>query len=282
MSALIKAGVIGHPISHSLSPKLHNYWLKKYGINGEYKAYDVAPENLESFIRSMPENGFAGCNVTIPYKERVFELLIQKGELDTMALLLNSVNTILVKNANLHGGSTDAYGFSHNILPHLNKKDKVVILGAGGAATAIWHVLISLGFSEICLTNRTKENLEIKTPILDGMVNRMPHVNYQIYDWDMRSEILENADLLVNTTSLGMIGQSPLDIDLSLLPQTALVTDIVYKPLITPLLAAAKARGNPIVDGLGMLLHQAVPGFEAWFGVKPEVTEELRNIILGA
>jgi len=277
---MIKAGVIGYPIAHSLSPRLHNFWLKKYTIDGEYKAYEVAPDALEDFIRTMPARGFAGCNVTIPHKERVCELLKAEGEVGNSALMLNAVNTVVVKNGKLHGSNTDTFGFSQNISPHIKTKKKAVVLGAGGAATAIWHVLISLGFSEVHLTNRTKENLEHKKTLLDAMIKRMPSVKYIIHDWDARSAVLRDADLLVNTTSLGLPGNPPLDIDLSLLPQDALVTDIVYNPLITPLLAAAQARGNPIVDGLGMLLHQAAPGFEAWFGKKPEVTKELRESIL--
>ncbi len=277
---MIKAGVIGSPISHSLSPKLHGYWLKKYNIDGEYKAYDVAPEDLEKFIREMPEKGFAGCNVTIPHKERVFEMLQLMGENDAIANMMLAVNTIIVKDGNLLGTNTDAYGFAQNIIPHIKNKDKAVVLGAGGAANPIWNALIGMGFKEVVITNRTKENIALKEPMIKNMVARVEGAFYTIYEWKNWDAMFTDCDLLVNATSLGMVGQPPLDIDLSLLPKEALVTDIVYNPLITPLLAAAQARANPIVDGLGMLLHQAAPGFEAWFGQKPEVTQELRAAVL--
>lgn len=265
---MIKAGVIGHPISHSLSPRLHGYWLDRYKINGEYKAYDVLPDELEQFIRSMPERGFAGCNVTIPYKEKVIGFL---DIIDPMAKRIKAVNTIVVKDGKLYGSNTDMTGFAANIAPHVSGTHKAVVLGAGGAAKAVVPALKHLGFQDrIAICNRTDEraqeiarDFEIKS-----------------FAWKDYAKELTDADLLVNTTSLGMAGHEPLDIDLSTLPKTALITDIVYKPLITPLLAAARERGNPIVDGLGMLLHQAVPGFEAWFGIKPEVTGELRERML--
>jgi shikimate dehydrogenase len=282
VSARAKAGVIGESVEqYSLSPRIHNYWLKKYGIDGEYRAYNVAPEELADFIRSMPEKGFAGCNVTIPHKEQAFYLL--GGNLDGVALRLGAVNTLIVEGSRVVGLNTDAYGFTHNIAPYverLEKKEKAVVLGAGGAANAVWESLISLGFKEVALTNRTREKFEDKDTLLKSIFAKNEGATHRIYKWLDFDSMFKDADLLVNATSLGMAGQPPLNISLDKLPKHTLVTDIVYKPLITPLLAAAQARGNPVVDGLGMLLYQAAPGFEAWFGVKPEVTQGLREHIL--
>lgn len=270
---MIKAGVIGHPISHSLSPKLHQYWLKHYNIDGEYRAYDVAPEALADFItRRLQEEEFAGCNITIPHKEMAVSLV---HHLDESARIIGAVNTILVRpDRRLIGMNTDAYGFAENIKPYVKNKNKAVMLGAGGAARAVIYALKVLGFKEIIITNRTQERAEtVARGLGDGL---------SAVAWEQRSAALSNCDLLVNCTSLGLKNNPTLDIDLSHLPTDALVTDIVYNPLVTPLLAAAQARGNPIVDGLGMLLHQAAPGFEAWFGVKPQVTDALRAHIIGA
>ena len=269
---MIKAGVIGHPIAHSLSPKLHNYWLKKYGIDGEYKAYDIAPDALFDFVSFLREKGMVGCNVTIPHKEMAVSLV---RNLDEAARMIGAVNTIVVeRDGTLTGMNTDAYGFSENIKPHLRDKQKAVILGAGGAARAVIVALKQLGFTNIIITNRTRVRAE-ELAAQHGL---------QRVEWSEKDAALAGADLLVNTTSLGMVGKEPLELSLDALPKNALVTDIVYKPLITPLLAAAQARGNPIVDGLGMLLHQAAPGFAAWFGLPhlPEVTQELRDTILAS
>lgn len=264
---MIKAGVIGHPVAHSLSPKLHGYWLKKYAIDGEYKAYDVVPASLASFIRALPEKGFAGCNLTIPHKEAIVEFL---DEVDDLARIIGAVNTIVVEGSRLVGTNTDVAGFYENIKPHVKGTKKAVIFGAGGAARAVIMALTQLGFSDIVITNRTRERAEALAS----------HHDLTLVEWDKKETALAGADVLVNTTSLGLAGNPPLELSLESLPKEALVTDIVYKPLITPLLTAAHARGNPIVDGLGMLLHQAAPGFAAWFGVMPEVTNELREFIL--
>lgn len=264
-----KAGVIGHPIAHSLSPKLHNYWLKKYNINGEYKAYDVAPAALADFIGSMVGKNFSGCNITVPHKEAALRLI---DDIDPLAEKIGAINTLIVRDGKISGSNTDVVGFSENIKPHITGTKKAVILGAGGASRAVIVALQQLGFSHITITNRTREkSLELAKKF-----------TLETATWEHRADVLQDADLLVNTTSLGLAGKSPLEIDLALLPKSALVTDIVYAPLITPLLDDAQARGNKIVDGLGMLLHQAAPGFAAWFGVKPEVTNELRQFILAA
>ena len=266
---MIRAGVIGHPVSHSKSPKLHGYWLKLHGIDGEYKAYDIAPEQLENFIKELPASGMAGCNVTIPHKEEVLKLV---DIADDLAVAVGAVNTVVVKDGKTVGTNTDVAGFYDNIKPHLTGTRKAVVLGAGGAARGVVVALRQLGFSSITITNRTREKAE-------AIANDHALL---VAPWENRSEELKDADLLVNTTSLGLIGGAPLDISLDALPKTALVTDIIYAPLETPLLAAAKKRGNPTVDGLGMLLYQAAPGFEAWFGVMPEVTDELRRHILAS
>jgi len=264
-----KAGVIGYPITHSLSPKLHNYWLKKYNIDGEYKAIEVKPEGLADFIKNMAANGYSGVNVTIPHKEAVMEFLY---EIDHVAKAIGAVNTIVVKDGKLIGKNTDVAGFAENIKSHIIGKKKAVIFGAGGAARAVGKALLDLDFSQITIANRTLAKADEVRHQFDN--------NLEVASWEERSHLLKDADLLVNTTSLGMTGKGELEIDLSLLPTTALVTDIVYNPLITPLLAQAQARGNPTVDGLGMLLHQAVPAFEAWFGVRPVVDDELRKYML--
>lgn len=266
VSRIKKAGVIGWPVSHSLSPRLHGYWLNKYNIAGEYGAYPVEPENLPEFVENLRwDKDFAGVNLTIPHKETVMGLL---DEVDSPAQVIGAVNTIVIKDGKLLGTNTDAIGFAENIRASITGRRKAVVLGAGGAAKSVIFALRELGFEEIIITNRTRERAEKSGD------------NLQVIDWEDRNKILGNTDLLVNATSLGMAGKEKLEIDLPLLPQTALVTDIVYNPLITPLLAQAQARGNPTVDGLGMLLHQAVPAFEAWFGVRPEVTEELRQYVL--
>ena len=265
-----KAAVIGFPVKHSLSPRLHGFWLDKYKIAGEYTAIEIPPEGLSDFISTMAEKGFCGVNVTVPHKEKVMELL---DGVDDFASTIRAVNTIVIKDdGKLFGKNTDVGGFIRNIIPHITGKKKAVVLGAGGAAKSIVHALRMLNFEQIIITNRTKGRA-------DRLIDNCYLTGTRVADWESRHTILQDADLLVNTTSLGMTGKEPLDIDLSLLPTTALVTDIVYNPLITPLLAQAQARGNPIVDGLGMLLHQAVPAFEAWFGVRPIVDDELRKYI---
>lgn len=260
------AGVIGWPVSHSLSPKLHNYWLEQYGIDGAYLPLAVRPGDLASVIRALPAMGFRGANLTIPHKEAVIPLL---DSIDDTARAIGAVNTIVIEGDKIHGTNTDAYGFMENIRPHLTGKGKAILLGAGGAAKAICHALLAEGFSHISIINRTEARAQALAAHFGGRID--------VQKWDKRSGLLEGADLLVNTTSLGLSGKEALDIDLEALPKTALVTDIVYNPLITPLLETAKANGNPVVDGLGMLIHQAVPGFDMWFGTKPDVTAEVRQ-----
>ncbi len=263
------AGVIGWPVTHTLSPALHNYWLAQYGIDGTYIPLSVTADHLAEVIRALPVMGLAGVSLTLPHKELVLPML---NSIDATATAIGAVNTVIVTpEGKLHGTNTDAYGFLANIRPHLTATNKAVVLGAGGAAKAVVYALAQAGFAEIVLLNRSLNKAQ-------AIAASFPAA--KAANWDYRDDALQNADLLVNATSLGMTGKDPLDIDIEALPTAALVTDIVYAPLTTELLARAQKRGNPTVDGLGMLLHQAVPSFEAWFGQKPEVTEALRNYIL--
>lgn len=272
----IIAGVIGDPISHSLSPRLHGYWLNRYNINGEYKAFHVTSENLPSFIKSLDKNNIAGINVTVPHKENVVKLV---DETDENARKIGAVNTVYYEKGKLIGSNTDGVGF----LTHLKQTTKrwkakngpAVIIGAGGAARAVLVSLLDDGVPEIRLTNRTKERA-------DNLASEIGDKRIHVCDWEAREDALLNAALLVNVTVLGMIGQRPLELSLDNLPNNASVYDIVYSPLETELLKNAKNRGNETIDGLGMLLHQAAPGFHKWFGVFPKVDEGLKDHILKA
>lgn len=263
------AGVIGWPVTHSLSPALHNYWLASHRIDGAYIPLSVNPDRLGDVMRALPLMGLAGVNLTLPHKELVMPML---QSVDKTATAIGAVNTVIVTpEGKLHGLNTDAYGFIENIRPELTRKGKAVVLGAGGAAKAVVYALQEAGFKEIIITNRSPGKAE-------AIAASFPAA--KAASWDSRAKTLTGADLLVNATSLGMTGKEELLLDMRELPTYALVTDIVYSPLVTPLLQNARMRGNKVVDGLGMLLHQAVPAFEAWFGVKPEVTPDLRQYIL--
>jgi shikimate dehydrogenase len=267
------AGVMGWPVAHSRSPRLHGYWLAHYGIAGTYVPLPVAPGRVADALRGLAALGFAGCNVTIPHKLEALRLV---DDVDPLAQRIGAVNTIVVRtDGRLSGFNTDGYGFVESLREA--RKDwkadtgPVVVLGAGGGARAIVVTLIAEGARDIRLLNRTTARAEELAAAAGPQVRVLP--------WEQRAAALDSAALLVNTTSQGMVGQPPLDIALDALPTTALVSDIVYNPLVTPLLAAAKARGNTAVDGLGMLLHQARPAFRAFYGVMPEVTAELRKTI---
>ena len=267
-----KLGVLGFPISHSKSPKLHNFWLKKYNIDAVYDAYPVEPENLEKFLREMPEKGFLGVNLTIPHKEAALKFVDDYE--DTLAERIGATNTIIVRNGKLYAANTDAYGFKQNIEQEKpNKKETALVIGAGGAAKAVCVGLRSSGYNKIILINRTKEKAA-------EMAKHLNMQDIQVVDWAELESVMSEVSLLVNTTSLGMTGQPELNISLENLPKDALVTDIVYNPLITPLLAQAAKRGNPNIDGLGMLLYQAQAAFHLWFGIYPDVDQELREFIL--
>lgn len=268
------AGVLGWPVSHSRSPRLHGFWLEKLGLDGAYLPLAVAPENLASVIHALPRMGFKGANVTVPHKEAVMRLV---DHLDPLAARIGAVNTLVVRDdGSLEGRNTDAYGFFENLRrgcpAWAPSSGPAAVIGAGGAARAVVAALADAGVPEIRLANRSRERAEALAADLGGPV--------KVVEWAERADMLAGCALLVNTTTLGMTGQSNLDLDLSALPASALVNDIVYVPLETDLLARARARGNRTVDGLGMLLHQAVPGFEAWFGQRPEVTDELRAFVL--
>ena len=275
-----RACVVGWPIEHSRSPLIHNYWLKKYGIEGSYTKEAVTPEDLDGFLRSLHDRGFAGCNVTVPHKEAAYKLVAQlKGSLHANATVVQAANTLwLDGNGRLHATNTDHYGFLTHLqssLPGLTLKNRpVMILGAGGAAQSVDWALATTGVSEIRICNRSAERAEALVRV--NVRSETPRV---AVPWERRSKALEDCALLVNTTTLGMANQLPLDIDLSRMQSAAVVYDIVYVPLDTELLKSARARGLRTVDGLGMLLHQAVPGFQKWFGARPEVTAELRALV---
>lgn len=268
------AGVIGSPIAHSKSPQLHMHWLKSLGIAGHYIPMDIDQEDLADTIRMLPKIGFVGVNVTVPYKEKVMEL----ADLVTdRAALIGSANTLIFrKDGKIHADNTDSYGFIQNLRQKAPdwepKAGPAVILGAGGAARAVVAALTEVGVPEIMITNRTKTRAE---KLRQDFGKRLT-----VVDWVQAGNILEDAATVVNTTSLGMIGKPPLRVPLDGLQKGALVTDLVYAPLMTHLLNEAEKAGCVIVDGLGMLLHQAVPAFERWFGVRPEVTEETRAAVL--
>lgn len=273
---MIRAGVMAWPVAHSRSPAVHGFWLRHYGLAGEYVLLPVAPERLDAALRALPGDGFAGCNLTLPHKERALGIV---DRADATALRIGAVNTVIVaKDGALEGRNTDAFGFHANLAAGLPgwraAAGPAVVLGAGGAARAVVAALIDQGAPEIRLANRHRARAAALAEALGGPVT--------VVDWEQREAALEDAALLVNATSLGQSGQPPLLLALERLPPTAVVNDIVYVPLETPLLAAARARGNPAVDGLGMLLHQARPAFAAWFGVMPEVTPELRRHVLAS
>jgi shikimate dehydrogenase len=265
-----RACVIGWPVAHSRSPIIHRYWLKLYGLEGAYELEAVRPEEIGHFLRTLSGRGYAGGNVTLPHKEVA---LSAADRADVAATEIGAANTLwLDARGLLHATNTDAHGFMTHLsaeAPTWNKdKRPVVVLGAGGAGRAILYGLTKAGAAKILLANRTQERAKALAKAFGPLVSVIP--------WGDRNRALDGCGLLVNATSLGMTGNQPLDIDLSALPNDAIVADIVYGALETPLLAAAKAKGNRTVDGLGMLLYQAVPGFERWFGLRPRVTPDLR------
>lgn len=267
------AGVMGWPVEHSLSPRVHGYWLEHHRIDGVYVPLAVAPRDLERALTALPALGFRGVNLTLPHKERALGLC---HEADDLARRVGAVNTIVVRDGKLIGSNSDGFGFLENLKAGAPgwrpEAASAVVLGAGGAARAVVAALIDAGAPQVRIVNRTRPRAEALAASLGGAIS--------VHGWKQRNALLAGAGLLVNTTSLGMAGQPPLDLDLGGLPRDAVVSDLVYAPLMTPLLEAARARGNPLVDGLGMLLHQARPGFEAWFGSRPEVTDALRAFVL--
>ena len=269
-----KACVIGNPISHSLSPKLHGYWLKRYGLPGEYTALQVTEGDLEETLRMLPSQGFVGVNVTLPHK---VEVLQYADQITDRATLIGAANTLTFKeDGRIFADNTDGYGFISNLrqgAPDWDPKSgPAVIFGAGGAARAVIVALADAGVPEIILTNRTRAKAEALRADFGARI--------RVVDWVQAGSVLEDANVVINTTSLGMKGAAEFKVSLDALRPETVVTDIVYNPLRTPFLKAAEQVGCTTVDGLGMLLHQGVPGFERWFGKRPEVDEETRQAVL--
>lgn len=273
MTRVPTACVIGWPVKHSRSPIIHGYWLKQHGIAGDYVIRPVPPDEIGHFLATFADSGFVGANVTVPYKEAAFAAVAVRDE---AAMAIGAVNTLWFRNGELRSTNTDADGFSANldraVIGWNTGGGHAVVLGAGGAARAIVHALIKRGFGPVTIVNRTLERAA-ELAARFGSPARPA-------SWDSLSDHLADARILVNTTSLGMAGQPPLEIDLAPLPATAIVNDLVYVPLETGLLRAARERGLETVDGLGMLLHQATLGFFLWFGIMPDVTPELRALVV--
>lgn len=272
MADLRQAFVCGHPISHSRSPLIHAHWLETHGIKGTYRAVDVPPEDFATFAASIADRGFVGGNVTIPNKEAALRAAMVK---EPVAELIGAANTLWLEEGCIHATNTDAYGFAANLderLPGWDTATTALVIGAGGASRAVLHALLERGFETVHLANRTIGRAE---ELADRFGQKV-----EAHTLEAMNEIAPEMDLVVNTTSLGMEGDGDIPLDLMLLRPDALVTDIVYVPLITPLLQRASNRGLRIADGLGMLLHQAAPGFEKWFGVRPLVTEALRELVI--
>lgn len=272
MAEARRAFVCGHPVAHSRSPLIHGHWLRELHIAGSYEPVDCPPSDIRTFLRGLAHSGHVGGNVTIPHKEAA-----QKAcdVIDETAEQIGAVNTVWLDGSMLRGTNTDAHGFAANLdeqAPGWDRTGAAVVLGAGGAARAVIHALKLRGIRDIRLVNRTLSRaVEMKHRFGNGL---------SAHGWSALDELLADSQLLVNTTSLGMEGHDEiLSVDLSAMPAEALVTDIVYSPLITPLLKAGRRCGLKTVDGLGMLLHQAVPGFELWFGVRPTVTAGLRALV---
>ena len=270
------ACVIGSPIAHSRSPALHQHWLNSYGIKGYYIPMDVSQDDLSEVIRSLPLMGFVGANITIPHKEAVLDLA---DVVTDRAALIGAANTLIFrKDGKIHADNTDGYGFIQNLkqgAPNWNPvSGPAAVLGAGGAARAVIAALMETGVTEIRLSNRTRNRADILKQEFGAKV--------KVFDWVKAGNMIEGAATVVNTTSLGMVGKPEFRVPLDGLDSGAVVTDLVYTPLETAFLQKARAKGCVTVDGLGMLLHQAVPAFERWFGHRPEVNDALRQAVLSA
>jgi shikimate dehydrogenase len=270
------AGVMGWPVMHSRSPMLHGYWMKQYGLAGAYLPLAIAPDGLAAALRALQPLGFAGCNLTIPHKQQAMTIV---DEVDAVAKRIGAISCVTVRpDGSLAGSNNDCFGFIHSLKQEQPgwraDAGPVVVIGAGGGARAVCYALMQEGAKEIRLVNRSLARAQ-------GLADEfgVAGVSLKAIPWDQRHDALEGAAMAVNTTSQGMTGQSALDIRLDALPKTALAADIVYVPLETPFLAAARQRGNPTVNGLGMLLHQARPAWKLWFGLEPAVTPELRELV---
>ena len=270
------AGVIGDPISHSLSPKIHNYLIKKYQIDGLYLPFKVEPQNLGSTVKTFAYLGLRGFNVTLPHKEKMVKIC---DHLSKSALDIGAVNTVIITpDRKLFGHNSDGVGFINNIkyhAPNFNFKGKnIVVLGAGGATRAVIYALLQEEVKKIVISNRSSERAQI---LINDFAPKFKKSELNFVVWEQKESALKDCDLLINCTSLGMVGREKLAIDLTALNKEAIVTDIVYQPLMTDFLVDAQKHGHKIVTGIGMLINQALIGFEAWYGVKPEVDEELIN-----
>jgi shikimate dehydrogenase len=267
------AGVMGDPVMHSRSPRLHNYWLAQHDLAGTYLPLAVKAPGLRAAMRALPALGFSGCNLTIPHKEAALDIV---DKVDPLAQRIGAMNCVVVADdGSLIGQNHDAFGYIESVREAQPSwradAGPIVVIGAGGGARAVLVGLIDQGAREIRLVNRTRARGQVLERELGGPITAL--------DWGDREAALEDAAMLINTTNQGMVGEPPLELALDALPASALVSDIIYIPRETPLLAAARKRGNPTVNGLGMLLHQARPAFHAWFGIMPEVTPELRAMI---
>ena len=273
-NSIYLAGVIGNPIAHSKSPKLHNYWLSKYKINGFYIPFSVTTEKLETSIRSLMELGFSGVNVTIPHKTNVLSFA---DSITDRAALIGAANTLYFsKSGKIHADNTDGYGFIQNIIDEIPEYDfydkTALIYGAGGSARAIASALLSNGVKEVGITNRTRSKAQIISENLGAKVS--------VVDWRAAPDTITKVDIIINATSMGMVGQPDFSQPISRAKKTALVVDIVYNPLITELIKEAKKMKLKTVGGIGMLINQAVPGFEHWFQKKPQIDDEIRRFIV--
>ena len=270
------AGVIGSPIAHSRSPALHGYWLKRYGLKGHYIPLDIAQADLREALRMMPKMGFVGCNVTIPHKEAILQIA---DVITDRAALIGAANTLIFrKDGKIHADNTDGAGFIANLRQNAPQwkpaSGPAVVFGAGGAARAVVAALIEVGVPEIRIANRTRARAEAIRSDFGAKITAQ--------EWGQAPAMLDGALTVVNTTALGMTGKSDFNVPLDMLSPAALVTDIVYTPLMTQFLSEAQEKGCTVVDGLGMLLHQAAPGFERWFGQRPEVDDATRAAVLSA
>jgi shikimate dehydrogenase len=265
-----KACIMGWPVAHALSPQMHGYWLKKYGLEGSYTKEPVPAVKLRDALQMLIDEDYAGCNLTLPHKEEALALMDMH---DDSSLQAGAVNTVVVTDGRLKGYDSDGFGFFENLKAQCPEwsGDKVVVIGTGGAARSIIATLQTYGAKKFAFINRTQDRAEKIAEAFD--------LDAEIFSWNDRHKALPDATLLLNCSCLGMTGQEPLDLDLANLPETAAVFDAVFRPLMTPLLSAAQARGNPVVEGIGMLVHQGRLGFKNWFGVDPEVTKDLYDEI---